>query len=157
VTATADLLTEHPFLTGLESMWLERLGEHAHPVYRNSQHRLFAVGGSARHFWLLQSGRVALDIHAPGRGDVVVETIGPGAVLGWSWLFPPYRWHFGAVVVEPVRAIEFEAAAVRRLMAADPGLSAALTGRFMQVVVERLQATRVRLLDLYGYPEGAKP
>jgi CRP/FNR family cyclic AMP-dependent transcriptional regulator len=157
VSMTADLLSDHPFLADLEPQWLDRLGEHAHPVYRNGQHRLFAEGGSARQFWLIRSGRVALDIHAPGRGDVVVETIDAGAVLGWSWMFPPYRWHFGAVVLDPVRAIEFEAAAVRRLMAADPGLSAALTGRFMRVVVERLQATRVRLLDLYGYPEGARP
>lgn len=155
--APRDLLAEHPFLAGLEPRWLDNLAEHAHPVYRNHRHRLFAVGGSARHFWLIRSGLVALDIHAPGRGDVVVESIGAGAVLGWSWLFSPYRWSFGAVVVEAIQAIEFEAAPVRRLMAVDPGLSAELTGRFMRVVVERLQATRVRLLDLYGFPAGAKP
>jgi CRP/FNR family cyclic AMP-dependent transcriptional regulator len=153
VTGTRDLLAEHPFLAGLEPSWLDRLTSYAHPVFRAAGHRLFLEGRPAQRFWLLRSGRVALDIRTPGRGDVVLETVGAGTVLGWSWLFEPYRWHFGAVTVEPVRAIEFDAAGVRRLMADDPALGHALTTRFMSVVFDRLQSTRVRLLDLYAYPE----
>jgi CRP-like cAMP-binding protein len=153
VNTTRTLLTEHLFLEGLAPSSLDRLSAYAHPVFRNLGHRLFAAGRPAERFWLIRSGRVALDLHTPGRGDVVIETLEPGTVLGWSWLFPPRQWQFGAVTVEPVRAIEFNAAGVRHLMADDPLLGYELTRRFMAVMLDRLQATRTRLLDLYGYPE----
>ncbi|BCB91845.1 Crp/Fnr family transcriptional regulator [Phytohabitans suffuscus] len=153
MTGTRTLLAEHPFLDGMAPSSLDRLTAYAHPVYRNRGHRLFSAGRPAVRFWLLRSGRVALDLPAPGRGDVVIETIDAGAVLGWSWLFPPRQWQFGAVAVDPVRAIEFSAAGVRHLMADDPVLGYELTRRFMAVLLDRLQATRTRLLDLYGYPE----
>jgi CRP-like cAMP-binding protein len=153
MTSTRTLLAEHPFLDGLASSSLDRLAAYAHPVYRDRGHRLFAAGRPAVHFWLLRTGRVALDLDTPGRGEVVIETLGPGAVLGWSWLFPPWQWQFGAVVVEPVRTIEFSAAGVRHLMADDPQIGYELNCRFMAVMLDRLQATRTRLLDLYGYPE----
>jgi CRP-like cAMP-binding protein len=73
-------------------------------------------------------------------------------VLGWSWLFPPYIWHFGAKAVANTVAIEFDAEQVRRACDADPTLGYELLRRFVEVVVDRLQSTRVRLLDLYGQP-----
>jgi CRP/FNR family cyclic AMP-dependent transcriptional regulator len=151
---TLDLLAEQPFLAGLSKDWLERLSFQAHPVVRAAGRRLFQEDRPARHFWLLRSGRVALDIHLPDHGEVVVETLGPGSVLGWSWLFPPYRWHFGAITVEQTLAVEFDGPGVRRLIADDAELGRELTTRFMAVVVDRLQATRVRLLEGYGYPAG---
>lgn len=153
MTGTRELLTEHPFLADLAPAWLDRLSSFAHPVYRPGAHRLFAQGRPANRFWLLRSGRVVLDIDTPGRGRVAIETIEAGTVVGWSWLFPPYRWHFGAVALDPVRTIEFDAAGVRHLMTDDPALGHALTRQFMNVVVDRLQATRLRLMDLYGYPD----
>jgi CRP/FNR family transcriptional regulator, cyclic AMP receptor protein len=157
MTGTRELLAGHPFLAGLEPAWLDRLSSFAHPVYRGQGYRLFAQGRPATRFWLLRSGRVTLDIdtdiNTPGRGVVAIETVEPGTVVGWSWLFPPYRWHFGAVALDPIRTIEFEAAGVRHLMADDPALGHALTRQFMNVVVDRLQAARSRLLDLYAYPD----
>lgn len=149
---TLDLLAEHPFVAGLPRDWLERLSFQAHPAIRGTGRRLFQENRPARHFWLLRSGRVALDIRVPGHGEVVVETLGPGTVVGWSWLFPPYQWHFGAVTVEQTLAIEFDAPGVRRLIGDDPAFGRELTTRFMAVVVDRLQATRVRLLDEYASP-----
>jgi len=157
MTSTRDQLTEHPFLAGIAPEWLDRLAAYAHPVYRAPGHRLFADGRPAVRFWLLRSGRVALDLHTPGRGDVVIETLGPGDVVGWSWAFPPRQWQFGAVPVEPVRAIEFDAAGVRHLMAEEPALGYELSRRMMAVMLDRLQATRTRLLDLYAYPEVRVP
>jgi hypothetical protein len=84
-----------------------------------------------------------------GRGDVVIETIDAGSVVGWSWMFPPYRWHYGAVANEQGEAIEFDAVSVRRLMEDDDALGRELTARFMRVVLDRLQTARVRLHDLY--------
>lgn len=80
------------------------------------------------------SGRVALDLHVPGRGDVAIEQLGAGTVLGWSWLFPPYRWAFGAIAVEQTHATEFSARGVRRLVADDAEFGRQLTTRFMGVV-----------------------
>ncbi|MEQ4300073.1 cyclic nucleotide-binding domain-containing protein [Plantactinospora sp. B6F1] len=153
MTSIRDLLAGQPFVDGLAPAWLDRLSAYAHPVYRNPGYRLFAAGRPATRFWLLRTGRVSLDLPTPGRGDVAIETVGAGDLLGWSWLFPPQRWQFGAVAVEPVRAVEFDASGVRHLMEDDTALGYELTRRFMAVMLDRLQATRTRLLDLYGYPE----
>jgi CRP/FNR family transcriptional regulator, cyclic AMP receptor protein len=152
ISATFDLLTEHPFLAGMPPPWLERLSSYGRPAYRHGGRRLFHEDRAAERFWLLRSGRVTLDFHVAGRGDIMIETIGAGSVVGWSWLFPPYRWHFGAVAAEPVHAVEFDAAGVRRLMADDAELARELDQRFMAVMLDRLQAARRRLVELYGYP-----
>ncbi|MEU4383540.1 cyclic nucleotide-binding domain-containing protein [Micromonospora echinofusca] len=154
---TLDVLREHPFLAGLPEPWLPRLAGHARPVVWHPGYRLFRADRPAERFWLVRDGRVALDFAVPGRGDVEIETIGPGGVLGWSWLFPPYRWQFGAVAAQRSTAVEFTAEGVRRLMESDDALGRQLTTRFMSVVVDRLHAARGRLLDLYGYPVDAPP
>jgi CRP/FNR family cyclic AMP-dependent transcriptional regulator len=147
-----DLLAAQPFLEGLTDRQLERLSTYARRSMFHAGNRVFREGGHADRCWLIQRGRVQLDTHVPGRGDVVVETLGPNAVLGWSWLFPPYRWHFGAVAVEPTFTLALDGPGLRRLCEEDPALGYDLTNRFIRVVVERLQATRVRLLDLYRTP-----
>ncbi|WP_432825961.1 Crp/Fnr family transcriptional regulator [Dactylosporangium sp. CA-092794] len=149
---TYDLLAAHPFLAGLQPRHLERLSHWAHRAPFPAATRIFDENGRAEHCWLIREGFVNLDTAVPGRGDVIVETLGPGSVLGWSWLFPPYRWHFGAVTVGPVLAIALDGPGLRGLCAADPQLGYELTTRFMAVVVDRMQATRVRLLDLYRAP-----
>jgi CRP-like cAMP-binding protein len=95
---------------------------------------------------------VALEINAAERGNVTIETIGAGDVLGWSWVFPPYTWHFSARALEPVHAIAIEAAALRAQCEADHDFGYELMRRFAAVFLERLQATRLRLLDIYGPP-----
>ena len=112
--------------------------------------RLFDEGGRAGHCWLIRLGRVALDTDVPGRGHVVVQTLGPGDLLGWSWLIPPYRWHFGARAIGAVQATAFDADRLRALADQDPRLGYALTRQLLTVVLDRLQSTRARLLDLYG-------
>jgi CRP-like cAMP-binding protein len=147
-----DLLAAQPFLAGLSDDHLRRLSYTASRSVLHAGSRVFSEGSRADRFWLINRGRVDLDTYVPGRGDVVVETLGPGAVLGWSWLFPPYRWHFGALAVETTFTLRLDGFGVRRLCDADHELGYQLTRRFMQVVVERLQATRLRLLDLHTVP-----
>ncbi|HYN94328.1 MAG TPA: cyclic nucleotide-binding domain-containing protein [Pilimelia sp.] len=151
------LLADHPFLADLPQHWLQRLSVQAHPVVYQGGRRLFSERRPAERFWLLRSGRVALDLHVAGRGYVVIEWLDAGTVLGWSWLFPPFRWQFGAIAAEQTHAIEFSAAGVRRLVAEDAELGRELTTRCMSVVVDRLQASRTRLLDLYEYPAVTGP
>src|SRR5271170_2897548 len=96
---TAAALATHPFLQGMSSDQLGVLAETTCQARFPARHRLFEDGGNAARFWLIRSGHVALDLHVPGEGPMVIETIGMGELLGWSWLFPPYKWAFGAVAV----------------------------------------------------------
>ena len=93
----------------------------------------------------------------PGSGRVIIDSIGIGDLLGCSWLFPPYRWAFGAVCVTAVRAFEFDAAAVRARCTADPEFGAELRERLLQVLARRLQSTRTRLVakSMPGTADGA--
>ncbi|MET7402435.1 cyclic nucleotide-binding domain-containing protein [Dactylosporangium sp. NPDC005572] len=152
MSTTRELLEAHPFLAGLTAGDIGRLEPLARPEPFPAGTRIFEENGPAERFWLIGDGQVDLDIRVPGRGDVIMETLGPGTVLGWSWLFPPYRWHFGAVAAGPVRSIAVDGTAVRALCDADPVFGYELTRRFMAVVVGRMQATRLRLLDLYRAP-----
>ncbi|MEV8523892.1 cyclic nucleotide-binding domain-containing protein [Streptomyces sp. NPDC052000] len=116
--------------------------------------RVFNEGSKADRFWIIRTGTVDLDLHVPGRRAVVVETLDAGKMLGWSWLVPPHHWHLGAEASSPVRAYEFDAAAVRDLCAKDPALDHELCTYVSGVLARRLRSTRVRLLDLYA-PYGA--
>lgn len=111
---------------------------------------LFREGGQADTFYLLRHGRVQLEIFAPGRGAVTIQTVDEGDVVGWSWLFPPYRWHFDARALDPVRAVAFDGACLRGKCDDDHSLGYELLRRFSPVMLERLQATRMQLLDVYG-------
>jgi hypothetical protein len=151
IEVTVASLAAHPFLRGVRPDLLARLVPAASAVKLPARYRLFEEGGHANRFWLIRSGAVALGLDVPGQGLVVVQTLGRGEVLGWSWLFVPYRWAFGAVTTEPVEAFEFDAPAVRAAFDADPCLGYAMTGRFVEVAAGRLQATRFRLLQTTGH------
>ncbi|MFD5856836.1 cyclic nucleotide-binding domain-containing protein [Streptomyces chartreusis] len=134
-----------------------RLMSLAHEVNFPSGIRLFNEGGRADHFWIIQRGTVALDMRVPGRRPVAFETLSSGELLGWSWLFPPHVWQFGAQTSGPVRAHEFEAEAVRRMCADDPATGHAVALWVGGVLSRRLQAARTRLLDLYApYGSGSR-
>jgi CRP-like cAMP-binding protein len=149
VTSAYDLLIAHPFVAGMKPDQLERLAVWGHRSAFHAGAKVFSEGGKAERFWLIRDGQVALETVVPGHGEVVVETLGPGSVLGWSWLFPPYRWHLGATAVSQTLTIAFDAAGVRRLATEDPAIGLELYRRFIEVVVDRLQTTRARLLELY--------
>ncbi|MFF3459558.1 Crp/Fnr family transcriptional regulator [Streptomyces sp. NPDC002730] len=116
--------------------------------------RIFEEGRPADRFWIIQSGTIALDIQVPGRRPAVIENLGFGELVGWSWLFPPYVWQFGAEAMTPVRAQEFDASTVRMMMDADPAFGSAIGHWVGRVFAHRLHAARIRLLDLYA-PHGS--
>ena len=95
-------------------------------------------------------GRIALELFSPGSGPHVLDSAGEGEVLDWPWLIPPYRWFFDARAVEPTSVVALDSACLRGKCEADPRLGYDLMQRVAQVMSQRLQATRVRLLDLYG-------
>ena len=143
---TASGLVTQRFLRGMPVRHLDALAETASEVMFPARHRIFADGGYADKFWLIQSGYVALDMLVPGEGLAVIGRVGIGGLVGWSWLLPPYQWAFGAVCVTDVKAFQFNAQAVRDRCAADPALKDELTRRLFQVVAGRLKDTRTRLI-----------
>jgi CRP/FNR family transcriptional regulator, cyclic AMP receptor protein len=108
---------------------------------------------------LLRRGRVTIEVHVPGYGALVIETLGPGSAIGWSWLVPPYLWQFDARASEPAGVIAVDAVCLRDKAEADPRFGYELMKRFASTMVERLQATQLRLVDLYGTtdPQGRGP
>ncbi|MFD1310294.1 cyclic nucleotide-binding domain-containing protein [Streptomyces kaempferi] len=132
----------------------EQLMSHAREVSFPAGARIFNEGGTAERFWIIHTGTVTLDLQVPGRQAAVIETLGAGRLLGWSWLVPPHHWHLGAKASSPVRAYEFDAAAVREMCAKDPELDHELCMYVSGVLARRLRSSRMRLLDLYA-PYGA--
>lgn len=105
-------------------------------------------GESADRFWVVLEGEVALALESPARGAVVVQTVGPDDVLGWSWLLPPHQLHFDMRALVPTRALVFQGECVRRRFAGDHELAYEVTRRFLRVVADRLEATTLELQDL---------
>ena len=150
-TEIAELVADHPILAGLPGDAVAQVAGCARNVAFDTGALLLGEGAAADTFFLLRRGSVALEIHSPGAGSLVVETLRAGQVLGWSWLFAPYRWHFDARALEPVGAIAVDGACLRQKADADPAFGYELVRRFAAVILDRLQATRLRLLDLYGH------
>lgn len=147
-----SVLGAQPFLRGMPSAQLGVLAELCQHVTIPSRERLFDEGAQADRFWIIDAGQVTLDASVPGRGRVIIETLGRGDVIGLSWMLPPYQWRFGAVATQPTQAFVFGARAVRAACDADPLLGYELSRRFSAVVVNRLQATRARLIEECGRP-----
>jgi CRP-like cAMP-binding protein len=107
-------------------------------------------------FYAVRSGAVGLELASPTQSPLVIETLHEGDVLGWSWLFPPYRVRYDARAIGEVHAIAFDGACLRGKCDDDHDLGYELMRRFAQVITERLQATRIRLLDVYGAPASVR-
>jgi CRP-like cAMP-binding protein len=144
------LLAQHPFFQDLDPAYHKIIVGCAGNIRFRAGEFLFREGEAANRFYLIRHGRVALQVFIPGRGPTTLVTIEAGEVLGWSWLFPPYRWTFDAQALELVRAVGFDGECLRGKCDADHDLGYALMQRFAQIMVQQLQAARLQLLDLYS-------
>jgi len=144
------LLREHPFLKSLEPEYLALLAGCAVNVRFREGAFMFREGEPAGQCFLIREGKMALEIAAPGRGSIIVQTLGAGDVTGFSWLLEPHQWEFDGRAVEPVRALALDGTCLRGKCADDPRLGFELTQLFARLAIRRLQATRLRLLDVYG-------
>ena len=143
------ILAKHPFLKGIEPEHLKILVGCASNVRFNAGQFLFHEGEDANEFYMIRQGKVAVKIQGAERGPITVQTIGEGEVLGWSWLIPPYRWRFDAQAMELTRAIALDGKCLRTKSEEDHDLGYQLLKRFAGIIVERLEATRLQLLDVY--------
>ncbi len=145
-----SMLAEHPFFQGLAPHHLRMIAHRAAEDTFREQGYIFSEGEKAGKFYAIYKGKIALEAFAAQRGPIMIETLEGGGVLGWSWLFPPYRWRFSARVVEPAQVIVMDGVYLRDQAEDDHEFGYELEKRLAQVVVQRLQATRLRLLDVYG-------
>jgi len=145
------LLRGHRFFAGLEPAYLSLLAGCAANEVFPADSFLFREGDPAETFYLIREGKLALEIAAPGRGALVVQTLGPGDVAGFSWLIAPHHWEFDGRAVERVLAVRMDGACLRGKCDADPRLGYELMRRFAGLSAARLQATRLQLLDVYGH------
>ena len=147
-----ELLAAVPVMAGLDDAYLELISGCGSIRAFAEGDRLFKEGQPADSFFVIRHGRVALEIFVPGRGEVTVATIGPGEIAGWSWLVPPYEWHLDARALERGSAIQFDGACLRGKCEEDSALGYEVMKRFAAVLLQRLQQTRVQMLDIYGHP-----
>jgi CRP/FNR family transcriptional regulator, cyclic AMP receptor protein len=145
-----ELLADVPALAGLAAEQRELIAGCAKNVTFASGDYLMREGEPADTFFVIRHGAVAIETFVPARGPVTIETLHADDLLGWSWLVPPYRTAFDVRALETVRAMSFDGVCLRGKCVEDPVLGQALLERFTAVIVERLQATRLRLLDMYG-------
>ena len=141
------ILAAQPFLKGMSARHLELLAEESMPAEFKADDRIFYEGGIANRFYLILEGRVQLESPMLGGGDIPLQTLGPGDVLGWSWLFPPYVWHFAARAVMPTKAIFFYATPLREMCEENHDFGYELIKRVSEIVIGRLQAARRELVE----------
>lgn len=147
----APLLAEHPFFKGLRPEHLATVAGCASNVRFDAGAMIAREGDEATQFFVIRHGTVAIESYVPQAGAVVIQTVSAGDILGWSWLLPPYHWQFSARAQELVRAIALDGTCLRAKCEADHDLGYELLKRFAEIVAQRLSATRVQLLDLYGH------
>ncbi len=143
-------LEDHPFLRGLDPEFLRALVPLAHPRTYAAGDHLVREGDRAEALHLVVSGKVALELVNAERPRLTVQTIGPGEVLGWSWLLPPHRWRFDARALKATQAWSLEAAGLRALLEERPAQGYRFLLRLLPVVAERLEHTRIQLMDIYA-------
>jgi len=151
LSTVRDLLAQSHVFAGLPDGVLDQLAGcgtlHVFPAGES----MFHTGQPAGTFQVVRRGRVSLEIAAPGREPIVVATRGEGEAVGWSWLFPPYRWHFDAIALEPTGVINLDGECLRGKAVTDHELGYHLMSRFADLAIKDLELTQLQLLDVYGH------
>lgn len=144
------IIQEHPFFKNFIPEYIEVITGCASLVKFDENHMIFKEGQTADNFYLVRHGKIALEMYVPQQGGVIIDTISEGEVLGWSWLFAPYQNHFDARALELTRAISFDGKCLRKKIDEDHNLGYHIMIQFVQIIQDRLQATRLKLIDMYG-------
>jgi CRP-like cAMP-binding protein len=144
------ILAQHPFFEGFAPEYRELLVACATNIVLQPRTYLFRDGQQASHFYLIRHGKVALEVYPPQRPPIVIQTVEEGEILGWSWLIPPYKWSFDARAVDQVRAVTLDGTCLRHKCEENHDLGYEFLKRFAYIIDQRLQATRLQLLDVYA-------
>jgi CRP-like cAMP-binding protein len=153
----ATRVSLHPFFLGMNRRQLALLTDCAMAVQFKKGQLIFREGEAGNRFYLIETGKVILE-SSGGMGDpVVVDTIGAGDLLGWSWMFPPHSWHFTARAVEPTTAIFFYGTILREYCEKDPSFGYELLKRMTGVMNRRMQAARNKMLAVHHGTASLEP
>lgn len=144
------IIAEHFFFSDLDQASLNLVVGCASNVRFTAGTYIFKEGDEANAFYLVREGKVALEISAPQHKPIVVDTLDAGDILGWSWLLPPFQWKFDAHATTGVRAIALDGKCLRGKCEENHDLGYDLLKRFTKIIERRLEATRYRLVDVFG-------
>ena len=150
VKTIEEVVREHRFFAALPEPYGKLVSGCAKNAHFQPGEFLFHEGDPADQFYLIRQGRVALEVRAPGRGAITFQTLREGEIVGVSWLIAPYRWSYDARAMEFTRAIAIDAACLRDKCEADHDLGYEMMKRFMSILLQRLQASQMQVLDVYG-------
>lgn len=139
----------HAFLQGFSERHLMTLASGASPFSFNPGEFLAREGEPAKAFYLIQSGHVSIVTHSPDRRTMPIQTVGPGDVIGWSWVVEPHRWVFDCQALDSVHGLTFDSEWLREACHKDYELGYLLLKHLLSVIAGRLAATRLQLLDLH--------
>ncbi|MGB2632622.1 MAG: cyclic nucleotide-binding domain-containing protein [Candidatus Acidiferrum sp.] len=143
-----SVIEKHPFFKGMSEKQLKTIEGCAKNVHFKEGKTIFLEGDPADVFYFLEDGAVSIELTMPNHPRSSVHKVGAGEILGWSWVSPPYHWHFNARALKETRAIAFDARCLRSKLEEDHELGYELLKRFAEVIVQRLDATQVRLLKV---------
>lgn len=143
-------LAEQPFFRGFDEEFLRALSEGMTDRTFEVGDFLVREGSPATEFLLIVSGKVALEMATPERPRLTIQTVGPGEVVGWSWLVPPRRWTLDGRALKTTRALDVDGEVLRRALEARPAVGYQFLSRLLPVIAERLENTRLQLLDIHG-------
>jgi len=144
------LLREHPFLAGMDDRLIELIAGCASNVVFKAGQFILREGEDADKFYFIRHGTVAVETFIPHKGPLTIRTRTAGEVFGWSWMVPPYKWHFDARAMEVTRTLAIDGKCLRQKCDEDFELGYELMKRFALIIAERLEATRLQLMDIYG-------
>ncbi len=147
-----SILSKHPFFKGLKKEYLELITGCAANVRFEAGEFIYRQHGEANQFYIIRQGKVALELCPPGREPITFQTVNEGEILGWAWLVPPYHWHCDAQALELTRAIALDGKCLRKKCLEDHSLGYDLLSRLLPIIGQRLEATQIQLLDVYGSP-----
>ncbi len=140
------MVTEHPFLSGMKPQHLQFVAQVASVLHFDEGQYILLEGREADDFYLIQQGKVILrSFLRPNRGFIDIETLGPGEVVGWSWLIPPHQWHFSALTTQPTTVITLSGEKLRQMCEEDHDFGYEIYRRLSTIVGERLRMTRKQL------------
>jgi len=144
------IIAEHPFFVGLDDGFTNLMVSCASNVRFKAGTYILREGEPANTFYLIREGKIAVEVLAPQRKPIIVSTLGVGEILGWSWLLPPFQWKFSARAVDNIRAIALDGKCLRTKCEENHDLGYEILKRFAQIMEQRLEATRLQLLDVYA-------
>jgi CRP/FNR family cyclic AMP-dependent transcriptional regulator len=145
-----DLIREHPFFEMMDKKYLELISGCGKNVHFNAGKYIAEENDPADTFYVLRKGMVRIEIKDASRGYIPIQTVCEGNIVGWTWIFPPYRWEYSVKVINDTSAIEMDGKCLRQKCEEDPALGYALMKRFALTMSERLKATRMQVIDVYG-------